>query len=107
MTSPATFNDIIIRGMHHRGAFAKQYVAALEPGDILHLEREPDNQHDSNAIKVLTPEDHQHIGYIGGEHTQFIAYYIDEEGANYHAELVRLESSRNNLYPIVTLVLDE
>jgi hypothetical protein len=43
-------------------AFVKD-LATHEVGPTIYLEREPDNEHDTFAIKVMT-EDNKHIGYV-------------------------------------------
>ncbi|HOJ59079.1 MAG TPA: HIRAN domain-containing protein [bacterium] len=54
-----------------------QYVAGeVQPGDILHLERELDNPHDPNAILVRNP-DFARVGYISREMARWIAPLID------------------------------
>lgn len=45
------------------GSFRKDDFMKLEEGTILHLEKEPTNQHDAFAIKLLM-EDGSHVGYV-------------------------------------------
>ena len=71
-------------GVHFRPAEAKDIVDNLEINDMLILEREPHNKYDSNAIKVLGPdEDSTFIGYIAGVDAAEIAQYLDEYKYNY------------------------
>lgn len=95
------FEEISVVGMHFRGAWAKEYCAALQGGEILRLEREPDNAYDAFAIKVLTPGG-QHLGYIEGSKASFIAVEIDE-GGDWVAEVTSTEVRKNNIHPIVTV----
>lgn len=61
-----------LAGLNFRPAEAKDLVLMLEPGAQINLEREPQNQYDENAIKVLAtlddPEDDTaewtFIGYV-------------------------------------------
>lgn len=45
------------------GSFRKDDFLKLEEGMVLRLEKEPTNQHDAYAIKLLM-EDGSHVGYI-------------------------------------------
>lgn len=45
------------------GSDRSQIISRLRPGDMLRLEREPDNPRESSAIKILT-ENGEQIGYI-------------------------------------------
>ena len=66
----------LLVGTHFRGAFAKQIVAALTPGDEVLLQRELDNQHDVNAIAVY--KDDEHIGFISRDRAAWLAPTLDE-----------------------------
>ncbi len=46
-------------------------------GEPLTLRREPDNQHDSNAIEVLR-QDKVKLGYVPKKHNTVIAALIDQ-----------------------------
>lgn len=52
-----------VKGLQYRDEEDQDAAAALEEGDILELEEEPDNEYDLYAIKVLTTNG-EHIGYI-------------------------------------------
>lgn len=68
-------------GVNFRPAEAKEAVKRLEVGNILALEREPENEHDSNAIKVLIPyfgENLTFLGYIERGVASVIAPQLDE-----------------------------
>ena len=47
-------------------SFHKQKVESLSEGDVLSLERDPDNKYDSNAVKILNPEGEM-IGFVPKE----------------------------------------
>jgi len=53
----------------------QELTSELEPGDPLHLERAPENDHDPNAIKVLSGRDQ--VGWIRSGLTQKIAPRMD------------------------------
>jgi hypothetical protein len=61
-----TYYEYLV-GVSHRPPAAQGVVLALQIGDQLILEREPDNAYDENAIKVIEPESGVFIGYIGRE----------------------------------------
>ena len=47
-------------------SFHKQKVESLTEGNILTLERDPENKYDSNAVKILNPEGEM-IGFVPKE----------------------------------------
>tara|TARA_B100000242_G_C42931632_1_gene432062 strand:- start:536 stop:847 length:312 start_codon:yes stop_codon:yes gene_type:complete len=47
-------------------SFHKQKVESLTEGDILTLERDPENKYDSNAVKILNSEGEM-IGFVPKE----------------------------------------
>jgi hypothetical protein len=95
-----TFPEVLVVGMHFRGAEAKATVANFIPPLLLDLEREPTNQFDASAIKVLYKG--QHIGYIEACQAVFIAPHMDE-GADFVCRVDDLITKRNNLHPLVTI----
>jgi hypothetical protein len=52
----------VIVGTLYRGPAALAALAALRPGDVVRLVREPGNQADLNAIAVYSGT--QHLGYV-------------------------------------------
>lgn len=100
---PKTFPLVRVVGMHFRGEHAKAYAAALQPGDTLLLEREPDNQYDSYAIKVMTPgDDSFHLGYIEKGAAMWIASEMDE-GMKFSCTVRDVMLDKNNHYPRVDI----
>jgi hypothetical protein len=57
---------------------------ALKPGDPLTLEREPTNEHDPNAIVVLS--NGLKVGYIRAKEAKLLAPWWDQHGQ--HAAVV-------------------
>ena len=57
----------ILRGLSFRPIDAKAYAQTLAEGDGLLLERDPGNQFDANAIKVLSPDGVHWIGFVAKE----------------------------------------
>lgn len=72
-----------IAGVKFRPPEAQAVYAELEEGDELHLSREPDNQFDTNAIKVLF--DGTFIGYVPAYLAESLAPMLDD-GADIKAE---------------------
>lgn len=103
--TPPPFPQTVIRGMHYRGDHAKQFVATiLEPGMKLELERDPDNEYDRNAIKVLVPSEEGeswHLGYVGAETAAWLAPWMDD-GISYFFETEEIRQEKNNHYPVGT-----
>lgn len=52
-------------GVNFRDQRAKETVKALEVGNILQLEREPDNPYDPNAIRVVVPDHDENDNFLG------------------------------------------
>lgn len=104
---PTTYSMVRVVGMHFRGQHAKDYAAALQPGDTLLLEREPTNEYDSFAIKVNTPDFEDrlgfHLGYIEKGAARWIASEMDE-GMEFICTVRDLLEDKNNVYPRVDIV---
>jgi hypothetical protein len=64
-------------GAKFRSSAAQAQVLALKQGDQLILEREPNNEFDSNAIKVLSFLGY-HIGYVPKHVAPTLAQFMDE-----------------------------
>jgi len=70
MKKGVTKLELPVVGMHHRVSIStrRMMVAHVEDETVeCHLEREPQNPHDENAIRVVlatTPYEGFHIGYI-------------------------------------------
>jgi hypothetical protein len=106
MTAPI-FNDVAVVGMHFRGQDIKSMVANFVPPLSLDLEREPDNQYDEFAVKVLY--NGEHIGYIesaNGGAAPFLAAQLDD-GQKYHCTVEYMEQRGRNIHPICTLTPEE
>lgn len=69
-----------ITGQRHKGQQAVAAIAAAKVGDAVTLEREPGNQYDAFAVKVVIGG--VHVGYIPAAMTRKgLAKYVDENGA--------------------------
>lgn len=68
-----------IVGMRHRFPEAEAIVRALVPGTEITLIREPDNEHDPNAIQVWVGG--RHVAYLRAAEIKELASYIDAHGA--------------------------
>lgn len=100
------YPNVAVVGMHFRGGDAKNIAASLEPGETLRLEREPENQFDSNAIKVFYEA--LWIGYIEAGQAAWIATEMDEPDAPAYIATVtgsedRESRGKTNTHPIVTV----
>lgn len=100
-----TFPQVKVVGMHFRGALAKEIASALQPGDKLELQREPENRADANAIKVIHPATAQHIGYVEAGQAAFMAVDLDETSEPPSVTVTGLETARRTTYPVVTIVI--
>lgn len=89
-------NDKAIKLLEHQVAGVSYRcnvddLRMIETGDPLFLEREPDNQHDRNAIKVL--HDGSHIGYVPANFAQVFAPLMDH-GFPFAANVVDCEARK-------------
>jgi len=99
-----TFNDVLVVGMHFReaeGVPAKSIVQNMIPPLVIDLEREPENQFDSFALKAVYKG--QHIGYIEAKVACFVSPWIDS-GEEYTCVVNQLVEQRRNLHPLCTLM---
>jgi len=102
MQAPS-FPGVLVVGMHFRPN-GKAIVESLLPPVQFDLEREPFNQYDGFAIKVMY--DGEHIGYIERKQAMFVAPWMDQ-GVKYTCVADNFIQVKNNLHPVVTLTPDE
>ena len=73
--------ETVAAGLKFRTPEDRARAARLVKGELLLLEREPENAHDPNAIKILTidgyREDCRHIGYVPSVVAREIAPMLD------------------------------
>lgn len=67
-----------LRGVSFRPIEAKVIVKGLSVDDELDLERDPHNEYDPNAIKVLDPASGEFIGFLAKEDAADIAPWMDD-----------------------------
>ena len=94
-----TFPNVLVVGMHFRPN-GKAIVASLIPPVSFTLEREPSNQYDMFAIKVLF--EGEHIGYIERGQAMFISPWMDQ-GVEYTCVADEFIEQKKNLHPVVTV----
>ena len=71
-------------GMQYSGR--RQIAGQIIAGEFIKLQREPDNKHDSNAIKVMTSQGQQ-IGYINRRIASHMAKGLDAWGGSWNARV--------------------
>lgn len=86
------FADIV--GTHFRPSEAKQACNALEDGDTVELQREPDNKYDANAVAVYTQG--HHVGYIPAANNLQLAIALDD-GIEVSAHVIGHNGSKPTL----------
>lgn len=96
-----------VRGLQFREASAFFMCHDLCVGDPMIVEREPGNQADSNAIKVMAPVDEDseslvHMGYIAAEKAKVMAAWMDK-GWMYHAKVFSQAQKRGSKVVLNTL----
>ncbi len=91
--------EFLIKGAHFRGKDIKQLVEALDIGTLLTIEREPDNEHDEYACKVLYED--IHVGYVEKDMAPSVSFYAMDEPLA--AKIVGREHIGRNTYPVATL----
>ena len=92
-----TYSDVPLRGTFFRTPTDRAFAEAMSEGLELSLLREPENEHDSNAIKVLftDPENETftiHLGYVAREIAAWIAPELDA-GNDYTCFLTSIDRS--------------
>jgi hypothetical protein len=89
------------------GTSRQKIIPRCRVGELLRLEHEPDNPHDSNAIRVLRRDGGQ-IGYLPRD---FAAEVVSRraKGLNYHAVVAGVGRARGGrrLYGVSLLVVVE
>jgi hypothetical protein len=67
---------IYVRGV----SFRTEQVARVKVGDLAQFSPEPTNEHDPNAVRVLTFSggDWQHVGYVPKELAETVRSLLDE-----------------------------
>ena len=88
--------EVKIVGLYYRGEAARLVVEDLEPGDLLQLEAEPDNQYDQYAVKALF--EGLHIGYLPKDISSFYEPQVGEEHP-----LIRVDKEQHRLYPVIDI----
>lgn len=63
-------------GMKHRGS--EKLLASMRVGERLTLKRDPQNEHDRFAIKVM--HNGEHIAFIKGSEAAMLAPWMDGRG---------------------------
>ena len=93
------FKRCLVVGVRYRAPFERTVAASITPCDGLILEREPQNPHDSGAVKVLHGS--THIGYIQRDVAAPLSRLIDG-GVFYMATTVKNlgNSIVVNIHPI-------
>lgn len=85
-----------LAGANFRPREARDIVLALKPGDEVVLERDPNNEYDPNAVKVLgivpiptgereTADAHIHIGFVERTVAERLAPQLDEAPGEHRA----------------------
>lgn len=102
-----SYHRVQVVGIHFRGRDVKELAASLPLGTELSLRREPENEHDQNAIMVYYLD--THIGYVNRQSALWIAPDMDE-GVEYTALLVDYEdivngAGRTNRHPMIDVGL--
>jgi hypothetical protein len=66
-----------LRGLSFRPIDAKLIVQGFEGGEVLDLERDPENEFDPNAIKVIWPATGEFLGFVAKEVAADLAPEMD------------------------------
>lgn len=76
----------------------QQILSGMNPDEAVFLEREPNNLHDKNAIKVMTL--HGQVGYVGKDYAAILAEMMDA-GRKFRAKIDTLDTYKNNWYMVI------
>lgn len=75
--NPPSF-EALLRGVSFRPIEAKAIVNGLQEGSTLLVEREPTNNFDKNAIRVLDPDSGEFLGFVAKEIAVELAPWMDQ-----------------------------
>lgn len=81
-----------IIGMRHRGVEAERIVRSLARDEALVLERDPENQYDPNAVKVIARG--EHVGFVPKALAALLAKDMDASGASQLTAKFAFDSAR-------------
>lgn len=99
-----------IAGSNFRPAEAKAALDNCVVGDTLQLVRDPSNEYDMNAIKLVLEDDGQEhfVGFVARKDNQRIAELMDA-GAEFEAAITELDESgkRNHIITISEVAVDD
>ncbi len=84
------FSEIV--GVHFRPSEAKAIHNALQIGERVDLEPEPNNKYDPNAVMVMS--EGEHIGYVARQNNYEIADYLNDGGDAATATVNRREGNK-------------
>ncbi len=84
-----------LTGVSFRPADAKEAAYNLRGGDMVRLERDPENPHDSNAIKVIFSDGliEHFVGFVERGVASRLARWLDE-GYEYEGQVIQLMESK-------------
>jgi tricorn protease-like protein len=83
-------------GVSHRTLEEKLLVKDLAEGDEVFLIRDPENEYDSNAIKVIDA-DNNHLGFITSKEAKELAPLLDDDARNDETYRATIFSKRTPL----------
>lgn len=95
-----------LAGLNFRPASAKEAVDALNLGDELTLERDPTNEYDSNAVRVIDPASGEFIGFIPKVDNAEIAQALDD-GLDVTCKVVSFLATRKPGFKVTFESADE
>jgi hypothetical protein len=90
---------VLLAGAGFRPESAKEVLRRATPGDRFTLEPDPENEYDSNAVRVM--HEGQHVGFIPRDSNEDISAHL-LHGDELFAEVIAFESS---LRPILEIEL--
>lgn len=100
------YSNVILRGVPFRGEAAVNYALALQPGELLDLRRDPNNEHDANAVAVWTRGEYpMHLAFVGREFAAYIGPELDDNPDQpLVAEVEEVRVTKGGTpYPVVTV----
>lgn len=80
------------------GVPRQSILAGMDRSEAVFLEREPTNQYDKNAVKVMTL--HGQIGYVGKDYAAILSEMMDQ-GRTFKAKIDTLDFYKKNWYMVI------
>ncbi|KAL7492622.1 hypothetical protein ACHAWT_003291 [Skeletonema menzelii] len=95
-------SNLTVRGLQ----FYKENVQSIDIESTIILQRQPDNEHDENAVAAYN-EEHQHVGHLAKEQAAILASLMDENIIKLENGLVKEQTETTLAIEVNVALLNE